>query len=45
MPDPFPYIKVSGSAHECGVKYGKALRSRFSITWTTTSASGVESAG
>ncbi len=26
MPDPFPYIKVSGSPHECGVKYGKAAK-------------------
>ena len=26
MPDPFPFIKVSGSPHECGVKYGKAAK-------------------
>ena len=29
MPDPFPYIKVSGSAHECGVKYGKTAKKQI----------------
>lgn len=29
MPDPFPYIKVSGSAHECGVKYGEAAKKQI----------------
>jgi isopenicillin-N N-acyltransferase-like protein len=27
--DPFPFIKVSGSAHECGVKYGKAAKKQI----------------
>jgi isopenicillin-N N-acyltransferase-like protein len=26
LPDPFPYIKVSGSPRECGVTYGKAAK-------------------
>jgi isopenicillin-N N-acyltransferase-like protein len=29
LPDPFPYIKVSGSAHGCGVKYGKAAKKQI----------------
>ena len=29
MTDPFPYIKVSGSAHECGLKHGKAAKKQI----------------
>jgi len=29
LPDPFPYIKVSGSAHDCGVKYGKVAKKQI----------------
>ena len=29
LTDPFPFIEVSGSAYECGVKYGKAAKKQI----------------
>ena len=29
LPVPFPYLRVSGSAHECGVKHGEAAKKQI----------------